>query len=264
MNKTVKSVLKMKQEGRKIVALTAYDSLFGSYMQETDIDVVLVGDSVGMVYAGYDNTIPVTVDEMIYHSKAVKRGLSEPLLVVDMPFMSYQVSVEKALENAGRIMKEGFAQAVKMEGGRRIVEQVRHCTAAGIPVMGHLGMTPQSVHEFGGFATQAKAPREAEDLLKDALALQEAGAFAVVLEKIPADLAGKVSRELKIPTIGIGAGPETDGQILVTYDLLGMFEKFRPRFVRRYAETAQEIKAALRAYAEDVRSGYFPNEKESF
>lgn len=264
MNKTVRSMSRMKAEGEKIVAVTAYDSLFGSYMQDTDIDVVLVGDSVGMVYAGYDNTIPVTLDEMIYHSKAVRRGLKDPLLVVDMPFMTYQSSVEKAMENAGRIMKEGLAEAVKMEGGRRIYEQVSHCTAAGIPVMGHLGMTPQSVHGFGGFATQARNQKDADILLEDALALQEAGAFAIVLEKIPYELAKKVTEELTIPTIGIGAGPYTDGQILVSYDLLGMFEKFRPKFVRRYAEMAKEIKASLKAYSKDVKSGSFPSIDESF
>ncbi len=264
MKKTIKSLIKMKQKGEKITALTAYEALFAGYLDEVGIDFILVGDSAGMVFAGHETTLPITMDEIIYHTRSVRRAVKESLLVADMPFMSYQVSVEDALRNAGRLLKEGGAEAVKMEGGSRILEQVKACVDAGIPVMGHLGMTPQSVNQFGGFKTQAKKDYEAEELIREALALEKAGVFAIVLEKIPAALAKKVSEELKIPTIGIGAGVETDGQILVTQDMLGMYEKFKPKFVRRYAELASTIKHALKGYNDDVKSGVFPNKEESF
>ena len=264
MKKTIKTILSMKKNGVRITALTAYEALFAAFLDDSDIDIILVGDSAGMVFAGHETTIPVTMDEMIYHSKSVRRSVKNALLVADMPFMSYQTSVQDALQNAGRLLKEGGAEAVKMEGGDRIIEQVKACVNAGIPVMGHLGMTPQSVNQFGGFKTQGKKDNEAFQLKQDALDLEKAGVFAIVLEKIPAALAKDISKDLKIPTIGIGAGPHTDGQILVTQDMLGMYEKFKPKFVRLYAKLAEEIKTAVKNYADDIREGKFPNEDESF
>ncbi|MDD3095684.1 MAG: 3-methyl-2-oxobutanoate hydroxymethyltransferase [Candidatus Neomarinimicrobiota bacterium] len=264
MKITVKSIMAMKQKGEKITALTAYEALFAGFIDSAGIDVVLVGDSAGMVFAGHDTTIPVTMDDMVYHAGSVRRSVKNALLVVDMPFMSYQVSVEEALRNAGRLVKEGGAEAVKLEGGRSVVPQLRACVEAGIPVMGHLGMTPQSVHRFGGFLTQGKSPEAARMLLEDALAVQEAGAFSLVLEKIPAALAAEITQKLEIPTIGIGAGVHTDGQILVTQDMLGMYEKFKPKFVRLYARLAEDIRTALNRYAEEVRAGAFPADEESY
>ncbi|MCF7832747.1 MAG: 3-methyl-2-oxobutanoate hydroxymethyltransferase [Candidatus Marinimicrobia bacterium] len=264
MKKTIKTLKSMKEKGEKITALTAYETLFAGLLDDSDIDLILVGDSAGMVFAGHETTIPVTMDEMIYHTRSVRRAVKNALLVADMPFMSYQTSVQDALQNAGRLLKEGGAEAIKMEGGSRIVEQVKACVEAGIPVMGHLGMTPQSVNQFGGFKTQGKKDDDAEILKKDALELEKAGVFAIVLEKIPAELAKMISEALTIPTIGIGAGPHTDGQILVTQDMLGMYEKFKPKFVRLYASMAAEIKSAVKEYAKDIREGNFPNKDESF
>ncbi|MEA1986035.1 MAG: 3-methyl-2-oxobutanoate hydroxymethyltransferase, partial [Candidatus Marinimicrobia bacterium] len=224
----------------------------------------LVGDSVGMVYAGYENTIPVTIDEIIYHAKAVNRKTKNALLVVDMPFMSFQINSEETLRNAGRILKESGAESVKMEGGKEIIESVLRCVNAGIPVMGHLGLTPQSIHQFGNYRVQAKSKKAKEKLIRDALELQEAGCYAIVLEKIPALLAKEVTEKLKIPTIGIGAGKYTDGQILVTYDMLGMFEDFHPKFVRQYINLAKEIKTTISQYVKDVKTNSFPSDKESF
>lgn len=254
----------MKKKGEKITSLTAYEALFAGFLEECGIDFILVGDSAGMVFAGHETTVPVTVDDMVYHTRSVRRVLKETLLVADLPFMSYQTSIEDALRNAGRLLKEGGAEAVKMEGGIRILPQVKACVEAGIPVMGHLGMTPQSVNQFGGFKTQGKKSDEAEALKQDARALQEAGVFAIVLEKIPAALAKEISLELDIPTIGIGAGPDTDGQILVTQDMLGMYEKFKPKFVRLYARLAGEIKEAVNHYIDDVKNVSFPDKEESF
>jgi len=254
----------MKTKGEKIAALTAYEALFAGFLDDSDIDFILVGDSAGMVFAGHETTVPVTMDEMVYHTRSVRRAVKNTLLVADLPFMSYQTSVEDALRNAGRLLKEGGAEAVKMEGGKRILEQVKACVDAGIPVMGHLGMTPQSVNQFGGFKTQGKKSNEAEKLKHDALALQRAGVFAIVLEKIPSELAKEISEELEIPTIGIGAGKDTDGQILVTQDMLGMYEKFKPKFVRLYARLAGEIKKAVGDYSKDVKDSRFPNKDESF
>lgn len=264
MKKTIKTLRSMKVKGEKIAALTAYEALFAGFLDDSDIDLILVGDSAGMIFAGHGTTIPVTMDEMVYHTSSVRRSVKNALLVADLPFMSYQTSVQDALHNAGRLLKEGGAEAVKMEGGNRIIEQVKACVNAGIPVMGHLGMTPQSVNQFGGFKTQGKKDNEAESLKKDALELEKAGVFAIVLEKIPATLAKEISKDLQIPTIGIGAGPDTDGQILVTQDMLGMYEKFKPKFVRLYAELSAEIKTAVKNYANDIRDGKFPNEDESF
>ncbi|MDD4961873.1 MAG: 3-methyl-2-oxobutanoate hydroxymethyltransferase [Candidatus Marinimicrobia bacterium] len=264
MKITVKTLQKMKEQGKKISALTAYDTLFAAYLDRAGIDVILVGDSAGMVVAGYESTVPVTMEQMIYHAQCAKRGVKNALLVVDMPFMSYQVSPEDALRNAGRLLKEGGAEAVKLEGGKTVAAQIRTCVEAGIPVMGHLGMTPQSVNMFGGFKTQGKTSEEAKKIKEDALAVQEAGAFSLVMEKVPALLAKEISEMLKIPTIGIGAGADTDGQILVTQDMLGMFEEFKPKFVRLYANLAEEISKAAGQYAEDVRKGAFPSDEESY
>ena len=261
---TVKTLQKMKMHGEKITALTAYDSLFAGYLEESRIDVILVGDSVGMVYAGQETTIPVTIDEIIYHTKAVKRSIKNALLVADMPFMSYQVNSEETLKNAGRILKESGAESVKMEGGEKIANSVSRCVNAGIPVMGHLGLTPQSIHQLGSYKVQGKSKEASEKLIKDALILQEAGCYAIVLEKIPATLAREITEKLDIPTIGIGAGKYTDGQILVTYDMLGMFEKFQPKFVRRYSELATEIKESITQYVNDVKDNNFPSKDESY
>ncbi len=261
---TIKTLRKMKKHGEKITALTAYDSLFAGFLEESEIDVILVGDSVGMVYAGQETTIPVTIDEIIYHTKAVKRSVKNSLLVADMPFMSYEVNPDETLINAGRILKESGAESVKMEGGKEIADSVTRCVNAGIPVMGHLGLTPQSIHKFGSYKVQGKSKKAGEKLLKDAIVLQKAGCFAIVLEKIPALLAKEISEKLDIPTIGIGAGKHTDGQILVTYDMLGMFEKFKPKFARRYMELATEIKKSIKEYVKDVKDNNFPSKDESF
>lgn len=260
---SVRTLQKMKKKGEKISALTAYDALFASFLDEF-MDIILVGDSLGMVVAGYETTLPVTVEQILLHTQYVRRGTRHAMLVADMPFLSYQVSPEEALRNAGRLLQEGGAEAVKLEGGKPVAEAVRRCVQAGIPVMGHLGLTPQSIHAFGGWQTRAKSQDEAQRLKEDALTLQDAGIFSLVLEKVPATLAEDVTQSLDIPTIGIGAGPKTDGQILVTQDLLGMYEKMKPKFVRKYAELAIHIREALKQYHNDVKSGAFPSEEESF
>ena len=261
---TVPHVVKMKDDGQKIVALTAYDYSMAALLDEAGVDLILVGDSGAMVFAGHDTTLPLTVDEAVYHCKAVRRGVKRALLVGDMPFLSYQVSPEEALTNAGRFFKEAGVDAVKIEGGSPVCATVKRMVEAGMPVMGHLGLTPQSIRRLGGYSVQARSEENARQLAHDAAALEEAGAFSLVLEKIPSPLGEKVSRSLRIPTIGIGAGPHCDGQILVSYDMLGLFERFHPRFVRRYAELAVTVKEACAAYARDVREGGFPSDKESF
>ncbi len=261
---TVPKLVDMKQRGEKIVALTAYDYLFASLLDQAGIDVILVGDSGAMVFSGRQNTLPLTMDEAIYHCKAVRRGVSRALLVADMPFLSYQVRPTDAVRNAGRFFKEAEVEAVKIEGGAPMLRTVEHIVEAGMPVMGHLGLTPQSINKFGGYEVQGKSHEEAQRLITDAVDLQAAGAFAIVLEKIPHALARTISEKLTIPTIGIGAGPFCDGQILVTHDMLGLYEKFRPKFVRRYLEGASLIKQACGKYCEDVRKGSFPNMEESF
>ncbi|MDD3806625.1 MAG: 3-methyl-2-oxobutanoate hydroxymethyltransferase [Candidatus Marinimicrobia bacterium] len=260
---SVRTLQMMKKKGEKIAALTAYDALFAEFLDEW-MDIILVGDSLGMVIAGYDTTIPVTMNQMVLHTQYVRRGTRHALLVADMPFLSYQVSPEEAVKNAGRLLKEGGAEAVKLEGGKYIVDAVKRCVQAGIPVMGHLGLTPQSIHAFGGWQTRAKKEAEAQQLKEDALILQDAGIFSLVLEKIPATLAEEVTQSLNIPTIGIGAGNKTDGQILVTQDMLGLYEKIKPKFVRKYTELSGFIREALKHYQEDVKSGAFPSEEESF
>lgn len=266
MNKKVRisTIIKMKPEKKKITALTAYDYTFAYLLDESGVDIILVGDSCGNVCAGYETTLPVTMDEMLYHIKSVRRGVKRALLVGDMPFMSYQESMESAIRNAGRFMKEGEAEAVKLEGGEPICPIVRRLVEIGIPVMGHLGFTPQSVHKFGGYGVRGADEQESARIKKDALALEQAGVFSIVLEKVPAKLAKEASESLKIPTIGIGAGPYCDGQILVTYDLLGLFDKIQFKFVRHYANLADEIRKSVSAYCEDIRTGKFPTEDESY
>ena len=254
----------MKAEGRKIVVLTAYDWTLARYLDDAGVDAILVGDSAGQVFAGHRTTLPVTLDDMIYHARAVRRGAPERFLIVDMPFLTFQVSPEETLRNAGRIMKETDAQAVKVEGGAALTETIKRLVGCGIPVMGHLGLTPQSVHAFGGYGLRASEAAEADRLRSDAGALERAGCFSLVLEKIPRGLAAEVSADLAIPTIGIGAGPGTDGQVLVTPDLLGLTPDFRPRFVRRYADLDEVVREALARFAAEVRDGSFPGEEESY
>ncbi len=254
----------MKQKSEKISALTAYDFLMARYLDEAGIDVVLVGDSLGNVIQGNATTLTVTLDEMIYHAKLVKKSIKSALLVVDLPFMSYHVDLKEAVRNCGRVMKETGADAVKLEGGERIAETVKHLVKVGIPVMGHLGLTPQSINIFGTYVTRGTDPKEAKQIQKDAKILEQAGCFGIVLEKIPASLAAKVTKSIRIPTIGIGAGVNCDGQILVTHDMLGMTEMFHPRFVRKYGNIAELSKEAFRNYIKDVKAKKFPNSKESY
>jgi 3-methyl-2-oxobutanoate hydroxymethyltransferase len=261
---TSPSIIEMKKHGEKIAMLTAYDFLFGKILDEAGLDIILVGDSGAMVFAGHDTTLPITMEEMIYHVRAVRRGVKRALLVADMPFLSYQISPEEALRNAGRLLKEAGAEAVKLEGGAAMSGTIRRLVNAGIPVMGHLGLTPQSVHALGGYALQAVNEDAAKKLLDEAHQLESAGAFAIVLEKIPAALALEVTRSLNIPTIGIAAGPDCDGQVLVTHDMLGLFEKFKLKFVRRYAEIGKAVREAGEQFARDVKKGKFPNLDESF
>jgi 3-methyl-2-oxobutanoate hydroxymethyltransferase len=265
---TTRRMLDMKQRGEKIAMLTGYDYTMARILDRSGVDAILVGDSASNVFAGHNTTLPITVDEMIYHAKAVVRGAqaetSRAMVIVDMPFMSYQLSPEDAVRNAGKIMKEHECDAVKMEGGKVIAEAVKRITDIGIPVMGHLGLMPQSIYKYGSYKVRAQEEDEAEQLLEDARAIEEAGAFAIVLEKIPSKLAGQVSRSLTIPTIGIGAGPECDGQVLVINDMLGLSTDFRPRFVRRYADLSSVIEQAVKSYVEDVRSNSFPSEDESY
>lgn len=252
----------MKQRGEKIVMLTAYDASMARLLDRAGVDVLLVGDSLGMVIMGCDTTLPVTMEAMLHHVRAVSRGARRALVVADMPFLSYQVSPEEALRNAGRLVQEGGAAAVKLEGGRPVLEVVRRLSDAGIPVMGHLGLIPQSVHKLGGFRQRARDEREAGQLLEDARGLEAAGAFAIVLESIPAQVARAVTESLSIPTIGIGAGPYCDGQVLVSYDIFGLYEESPPPFVRQYARLGELMVEAARAYAEDVRQGRFPVPEE--
>ncbi len=261
---TTKRVLEMKESGEKIAMLTAYDYLVARYLDAVGVDIILVGDSLGNVVQGHETTLPVTVEDMIYHAKAVKRAVRNALIVVDMPFMSYQTSIDDAVKNCGRVMKEVGVGAVKLEGGAYIADIVRHLVKIGIPVMGHLGLLPQAINKFGTYEVRATDPTEADQLLKDAAILADAGVFAIVLEKIPSELARTVTESVRVPTIGIGAGPSCDGQVLVVYDMLGLTEEFKPRFVRRYAELAQVMRDAFRKYIEDVKVGTFPGEKESY
>jgi 3-methyl-2-oxobutanoate hydroxymethyltransferase len=261
---TVNDLVRMKGAGRPIAMLTAYDHYTARMLDECGIDGVLVGDSANMVFYGEPTTLSITVDQMIYHTRAVSRAVTRAVVIGDMPFMSYQVSPEEALHNAGRFLKEGGAAAVKLEGGLPIVPTIKRVIEAGIPVMGHIGLVPQSIHRFGTYSVQGRTPADREFLLQSAIALAEAGCFAIVLEAIPSDLAAEISRAIPIPTIGIGAGVGCDGQILVTNDLLGLFEDFKPRFVRRYAHLAEEMRNAFTRYTEDVRARRFPSAEESY
>ncbi|MFH1532896.1 MAG: 3-methyl-2-oxobutanoate hydroxymethyltransferase [Pseudomonadota bacterium] len=243
---------------RPVVMITAYDATFARLMDLADVDVVLVGDSLGNVIQGHDTTIPVDLDDVIYHTRCVSRGLEKAHLVADMPFMSYQVSDNKAMKAAGRLLKEGRAQSVKLEGGRRVAQLIRRMVDAGIPVMGHVGLTPQSVHQFGGYKLQGRKDVAAEVLLDDARAVVDAGAYSLVLEGMPGDLAAEITAAVSVPTIGISAGPGCDGQVLVIYDLLGMDERFSPRFLKKYADLSTTIVDAVRAFGDDVKAGTFP------
>ena len=261
---TTRRLTEMKQRGEKISMLTAYDYSMAKIIDGAGIDAILVGDSASNVMAGNATTLPITLDQMIYHAKSVMKGVSRALVVVDLPFGTYQGDSKEALHSAVRVMKESHAEAVKMEGGAEIRESIERILSAGIPVMGHLGLTPQSVNKFGTYNVRAKEKAEADKLIADATMLEEIGCSAVVLETIPAALATEVSRQLTIPTIGIGAGGGTDGQVLVMHDMLGINQGFSPRFLRRYADLASEINAAVGRYIDDVKSGDFPNEKEQY
>jgi 3-methyl-2-oxobutanoate hydroxymethyltransferase len=261
---TVPAIRARKQSGPKIAMVTAYDATFARLLDEGGADILLVGDSLGMVVQGLSTTIPVTLDDMLYHGRAVARGAARAQVVGDMPFMSYQLSPTQALESAGRMLKEGGFEAVKLEGGVPFAEHVRAIVRAGIPVMGHVGLLPQSVHAMGGFKVQGTQEDSAERVLSDARALDEAGAYAIVLEGIPTDLAARITRAVSIPTIGIGAGPACDGQVLVCYDLLGMYSDFKPKFVKRFGEIGKGITTAMRDYVAEVQGGTFPAESHSF
>ena len=253
-----------KQRGEQLTMLTAYDYPTARAVDLAGIDSILVGDSLGMVVLGYENTLPVTMEEMLHHCRAVSRGASRALLIGDMPFMSYQVGVEDAVRNAGRFLQESGMNAVKLEGGRERLDAVRAILDAGIPVLAHLGLTPQSIHKFGGFRAQGKSAKAAGALLEDALSLEDAGCFGLVLESIPARVAAYITQKLKMPTIGIGAGSGCDGQVLVTHDLLGLYDRFTPKFVKQYAALHEEIDTAIRSYQNDVIQGNFPAQEHSF
>jgi 3-methyl-2-oxobutanoate hydroxymethyltransferase len=261
---TTQTVVDMKQHGEKISMLTAYDFTMAQIIDQAGIEVILVGDSASNVMAGFETTVPMTLEHMIYHTSCVVRGVDRALVIADMPFMSYQVTAKEALINAGRMMKEAGAHAVKMEGGKPIIDTVRKIVDAGIPVMGHLGLTPQSIYKFGTYKVRATDEEEAQDLIKDAKLLEDAGCFSIVLEKIPAKLAERVSKELDIPTIGIGAGSGCDGQVLVLHDMLGLNKGFNPRFLRRYADLHSNMTEAVQQYISDVKSQDFPSDEEQY
>lgn len=261
---TTHSLQEMKQNGEKISMLTAYDYTLAKIVDQGGIDVILVGDSASNVMAGHETTLPITLDQMIYHTQSVVRAVDRALIVADMPFGSYQGNSIEALNSAIRIMKETGAHSIKLEGGAEIIESINRILTAGIPVMGHLGLTPQSIYKFGTYTVRAKQEAEAKKLIEDALVLQEAGCFAIVLEKIPSALAKKVTEKLSIPIIGIGAGSDVDGQVLVLHDMIGMTHEFSPRFLRRYLNLFDDIKNAIEKYVSDVKSLDFPNEKEQY
>ena len=269
VHKSVKKITthvlqEMKRNGEKISMLTAYDFTMATILDQAGIDILLVGDSASNVMAGHETTLPITLNEIIYHASGVIRGVDRSLVVVDMPFGSYQGNSREALASAIRIMKESGGHSVKMEGGREIRESIERILSAGIPVMGHLGLTPQSIYKFGTYTVRAKEEEEAKQLIEDAKLLEETGCFAIVLEKVPAKLAAQVAKEVEIPIIGIGAGNGVDGQVLVTHDMLGMNQEFSPRFLRRYLNLAEDMNMAVKSYISDVRSGDFPNESEQY
>lgn len=261
---TVPEIIQKKARGERIAVVTAYDYPTALYADQAGVDAILVGDTLGMVVLGYPSTIPVTMEEMLHHVRAVVRAQPKALVIADMPFLSYQASSDDAMRNAGRLLKEGGATAVKLEGGERVASTVERLVSAGIPVMGHLGLTPQSVNEIGGFRVQARQADAARTLLEDAVRLQEAGAFSLVLELVPSEVSRAVSQALRIPTIGIGAGPECDGEVQVFHDLLGLFDWFIPKHTRRYAEVGTTIREALGRYVQEVRDGAFPAEENTF
>jgi 3-methyl-2-oxobutanoate hydroxymethyltransferase len=264
----IKDIQAMKRQGEKIVMLTAYDYPSARIADQAGVDMILVGDSLGMVVLGYDDTIKVTLDDMLHHSKAVARGTERAMVVTDLPFMTYQTSVQDAMRNAGRLLQEGGAQAVKLEGGAHMAETVRRLVQVGIPVVGHIGLTPQSINQLGGYKVQGRTPQEAERLLEDAIALQQAGAFCIVLETVPAPLAELITRRLAVPVIGIGAGAACDGQVLVWHDLLSYHTSFLtrhiPRHVKEYAQVGEDMRRAIEQYAAEVRDGSFPTQEQSF
>lgn len=264
MKNTTATIRKAKEEGKKITMLTAYDYSFAKLMDESGINMLLVGDSLGMVMLGYEDTLSVTMEDMIHHTRAVARGAKNAMVVGDMPFMSYQTSVYDAVVNAGRLMKEGRANCVKLEGGSTVVEQIRAIVDAGIPVVAHIGLTPQSVNAFGGFKVQGKSVEAAKKLIEEAKAVEEAGAFAVVLEGIPAKLAEIITKEISIPTIGIGAGAGCDGQVLVYQDMLALFDDFKPKFVKHFANVGQVAREAFANYIKEVQDGTFPAEEHTY
>ena len=261
---TVPQVMKMKQRGERITCLTVYDYAFARILDDAGVEMLLVGDSLGSVIQGHPTTLPVTMDEMLYHTRIVARGCKRALVIGDMPFLSYQASKEQALGNAGRFLKESGAHAVKLEGGVTVRDSIRAIVDAGIPVMGHIGLTPQSVHCFGGYKVQGREKERRDAVLRDAHAVEEAGAFAVVLEGMPLGLAREITGQLSIPTIGIGAGVDCDGQVLVLHDMLGLNEGFAPKFLRRFAELGGAVREAVRSYADEVRSGRYPGKEHSF
>jgi 3-methyl-2-oxobutanoate hydroxymethyltransferase len=262
--KTLVDIQKLYTEGTKITVLTAYDYPFARIMDEAGIDMILVGDSLGSTVAGYDTTLPVTMEEMLYHTRYVVRGSSSALVITDMPFMSYQADVRDACVNAGRLVKEGGAHAVKIEGGENIAETIAAIVNMDVPVVGHIGLTPQSIHRMGGFKVQGRKDEQARQLLADAKAVEQAGAFALTLEGIPAPLAKEITESISIPTIGIGAGGDCSGQVLVIHDILGLCEKYSPKFVKRYADVTEIIRTSVDSYIRDVREGSFPGEEHSF
>jgi len=261
---TVHTLLKMKEQGERIVVLTCYDALFARLLDDAGVDILLVGDSVNQVLAGAETTLSATLEQMIYHTKIVRRGAERAMVVCDLPFLTYQVSPGEAIRNAGRVMQETGCHAVKLEGGRPMAATVRALVDVGIPVMGHLGLTPQSVHALGGYRVQGRDEQTAERLKADAKALEDAGAFSVVLELVPAPLASQITKSLAIPTIGIGAGPACDGQVLVLPDMLGLNDRFAAKFVKRYAALAEDVREAVKLYAAEVREGRYPGPEHSF
>ena len=262
--KSLLDLITMKKEGRKIVVLTAYDALFARLLVEGGADLLLVGDSVNQVLAGADSTLSATLDQMIYHGASARRGSGDTLVIVDLPFLTYQVSIPEAIRNAGRVMQETGAHGVKLEGGSHIAPTIKALVDIGIPVMGHVGLTPQSVHALGGYKVQGREPRAADRMLEDARAIEAAGACALVLELVPSPLSGRISAALTIPTIGIGAGAGCDGQVLVTPDMLGLNERFSPKFLKKYASLAEVVRQAARDFASDVRAGTYPDKAHSF
>lgn len=261
---TVLDLPVMKAAGRRVVVLTCYDAAFARLLEDAGVDVLLVGDSLNQVLAGHETTLSATLDQMIYHAASVRRGARRALIFVDLPFLTYQISIEDAIRNAGRVLQESGAHGVKLEGGRHMAETVRALVDRGIPVMGHLGLTPQSVHALGGYRVQGREPAAAGRLLTDAKVLEDAGACAIVLELLPADLAGRISASLTIPTIGIGAGPGCDGQVLVLHDMLGLNDLFNPKFLKHFAELGEAVRSAVRTYASEVRDGRYPGSEHSF